>query len=86
MAGWSDRDRVIAVAKTENILIYFKIVFAACKDEHVAHSFGFTQFDTHSGDFIVPLMAALFEDADKVGLVRVLSMCRVGPIKCLLAL
>lgn len=57
MFGGNDHDRVIAIAKSENLVMSLASFFAACKYEPADHSFGYTQSDTHKGAFNVPFPA-----------------------------
>lgn len=54
-AGGNDRDRVIAIAKTDSLVMFLAWFFSACKYGHADHPFGYTQYDAYDGGFIVPL-------------------------------
>lgn len=57
LAGGSDRELIIAIAKTEILVMYFASLFAAYMNECHERFFGYEQFDAHEGCFIVLFMA-----------------------------
>lgn len=69
-AGGNNRDRVIGIAKTENLVMLLASFLSACDYGHANHSFGYLQFEGHDGGFIVPRPVSLVERAGNAGLTR----------------
>lgn len=82
----NDRERVIAIAKTEYFVMSIALVSAAYKYGHAEHFFRVTQFDANEGGFIVPFPASFMEKASSVGLSRRITLRGADSVMCLLAL
>lgn len=85
-ASGNDRDRVIAIAKKEKLVMFLAPIFVAWKYGHTDHLFGYTQFDAHDGGYIVPLQASSVEEACNVGLARLITLCASDAVLSVLEL
>lgn len=85
-SGGNDQDQVIAVHKTENLVMSFPSLLALCKYAHVNNLLGCTQFDNNDSGFIVPSPVSLVAEASSVGLARLVTLCGSGPVLSQLAL
>lgn len=77
---------MIAIAKTGNLVMFLVSFLATCKYEHAEHSFGYTQFDTREGDFIVPFPTSLVKEASNAWLAMLITLCGSDPVMSPLAL
>lgn len=76
----NDRERIIAIAKTENLVLCFESFFADCKYNSAKHPFWYPQFDVHGGWFIFLSPASLMEKASILGVVKLLISYIFDPV------
>lgn len=81
--GGNDCDRVISIAETNNLLLFFVCFFTACEYGPAEH---YLKFDVHEDGCIVTFPASSMEEASNVEFARMITLCGSDPLMRLLAL